>query len=180
MPLAIPLKWDYFFLFLHTMSINCTVSLLISSCLSGLSGVAGECEKKTGTVYTRWGKSTCPETAELLYTGYTGGTHFHIQGGAANHLCLPNNPEYSDDLQYGNGTLSFGALTMNFHFKEHTLWCTLSCVLCAFKIPSHSYLPWILYQGVLRLPHDWTNEQWCSLSLHVWMHRWRSRSYTKH
>ena len=55
-----------------------------------------------GVVYTRWGRTTCPVTpgTELVYAGKAGGTYFSSRGGAANHLCLPENPDY---LQYRAG-----------------------------------------------------------------------------
>ena len=50
-----------------------------------------------GAVYTRWGRTSCPsdQGAELVYSGRAGGSHYHKHGGAANLLCLPNDPEYS-------------------------------------------------------------------------------------
>ena len=50
-----------------------------------------------GAVYTRWGRTSCPsdQGAELVYSGRAGGSHHHKHGGAANLLCLPNDPEYS-------------------------------------------------------------------------------------
>ena len=55
-----------------------------------------------GVVYTRWGRTTCPDTpgTELVYAGMAGGTYYDSRGGAANHLCLPENPDY---LQYRAG-----------------------------------------------------------------------------
>ena len=59
-----------------------------------------------GVVYTRWGRTTCPNTTgtELVYTGRAGGSRFNAQGGAANHLCLPEDPEY---LQYTAGVWGY-------------------------------------------------------------------------
>ena len=55
-----------------------------------------------GVVYTRWGRTTCPDTpgTELVYAGMAGGTRHNTQGGASNHLCMPKNPDY---LQYTPG-----------------------------------------------------------------------------
>ena len=55
-----------------------------------------------GVIYTRWGRTTCPsvEGTQLLYAGKVGGTHYNIQGGAANYLCMPEDPEY---LEYNAG-----------------------------------------------------------------------------
>ena len=46
--------------------------------------------------YTRWGKTSCPSStgAELVYSGRAGGTVWNIQGGAAEKICLPDDPEY--------------------------------------------------------------------------------------
>ena len=43
-------------------------------------------------VYTRWGKSSCPQVAgiELVYSG---GSLQNQQGGGANHLCMPTDRE---------------------------------------------------------------------------------------
>ncbi len=49
-----------------------------------------------GVVYTRWGRTTCPNTgAELLYEGITAGSEYNQYGGGVNYLCLPEEPEYS-------------------------------------------------------------------------------------
>ena len=61
--------------------------------------------KSGGAIYTRWGKSTCPqvEDTEMLYSGITGGTFFNQEGGGANYLCMPKDPEYSTTLSYRGG-----------------------------------------------------------------------------
>ena len=50
----------------------------------------------SGVTYTRWGHTTCPSStgAQLVYSGRAGGTRASIQGGAAQKLCLPDNPDY--------------------------------------------------------------------------------------
>ncbi len=49
-----------------------------------------------GVMYTRWGKSTCPDIpgTELLYSGIAGGTYHTHKGGGGNYLCIPKDPEY--------------------------------------------------------------------------------------
>ena len=58
-----------------------------------------------GAIYTRWGKSSCPQIqgTELLYSGVTGGTWYRHEGGGANYLCMPQDPEYSTALTYRSG-----------------------------------------------------------------------------
>ena len=50
-----------------------------------------------GVIYTRWGKSTCPQVpgTTLVYSGRAAGSWFHHTGSGANYLCLPETPEYS-------------------------------------------------------------------------------------
>ena len=59
-----------------------------------------------GVVYTRWGRTTCPDTpgTELVYEGRAAGSYYTHQGGGANYLCLPDDPDY--DLAYTAGTQS--------------------------------------------------------------------------
>ena len=51
-----------------------------------------------GVVYTRWGRTTCPNTygTQLLYAGRAAGSHYTDRGGGANYLCLPEQPQYSN------------------------------------------------------------------------------------
>ena len=48
-------------------------------------------------MYVRWGKSSCPqiERTELMYSGMAGGTHYSHEGGGANLLCMPADPQYT-------------------------------------------------------------------------------------
>ena len=54
-------------------------------------------------MYVRWGKSSCPqiEGTELMYSGMAGGTHYSHEGGGANLLCMPADPQYT--LNYRSG-----------------------------------------------------------------------------
>ena len=69
----------------------------------GIQGPPGSPGQSSGgVVYTRWGRTVCPsvEGTQLLYAGRLGGTHHDIKGGAANYLCMPEDPEY---LEYTAG-----------------------------------------------------------------------------
>ncbi|XP_052704573.1 uncharacterized protein LOC128180490 [Crassostrea angulata] len=48
----------------------------------------------SSVVYTRWGKKTCPSTAELVQSGLAGGLYYTYKGAAVEPLCLPRNPEW--------------------------------------------------------------------------------------
>ena len=66
----------------------------------GEQGVQGP--PSGGVTYTRWGRTTCPtdQGTELVYAGRAGGTHFGHEGGAANYICMPDDPNH---LQYQSG-----------------------------------------------------------------------------
>ena len=50
-----------------------------------------------GTVYIRWGRTTCPSVTgtELVYEGIAAGSFYTQKGGGSNRLCLPKVPKYS-------------------------------------------------------------------------------------
>lgn len=57
-------------------------------------------ERTGGTTYVRWGNSSCPQTAQIVYSGHAAGAQSSEQGGGANPLCLHSNPSYG--LQYSD------------------------------------------------------------------------------
>ncbi len=60
----------------------------------GCKGSSPEVENH-GVAYERWGNSTCPIGAQLLYSGRAGSANPRHQGGGANYVCMPDNPEYT-------------------------------------------------------------------------------------
>ena len=68
---------------------------------TGLQGPPGP--RSAGVTYTRWGKTTCPSVpgTELIYKGRAGGSFYDQQGGGANYLCMPEDPEYT--LRFTSG-----------------------------------------------------------------------------
>jgi len=50
--------------------------------------------RAAGIVYTRWGRTTCPATATLLYAGYVGGSHY-THGGSGGTVCLSDAPTWA-------------------------------------------------------------------------------------
>ena len=50
-----------------------------------------------GVAYTRWGSSFCQNGAGVtrIYKGWTGSSLSSDSGGAANYLCMPEDPEYT-------------------------------------------------------------------------------------
>ena len=61
----------------------------------GPPGQAGtSATSSSGVVYTRWGKRSCPTGTALVYSGRVGGSWCCGHGGAANYLCMPDDPDY--------------------------------------------------------------------------------------
>jgi len=50
-----------------------------------------------GTTYVRWGRTTCPETSELVYDGYAGGGSHGEYGAGTTYLCLPKDPQWAQE-----------------------------------------------------------------------------------
>ena len=133
----------------------------------GLPGDPGEPGRPgpsiAGTVYTRWGRTTCPNTpgTELVYAGRAGGTHHITQGGAANHLCMPENPDYSRyhagvqnyNLVYGVEYQPLGGpLASVDHHDMPCAVCLASARVTVLMIPAKTLCPpsWTLeYTGYL-------------------------------
>ncbi|XP_071949887.1 uncharacterized protein [Antedon mediterranea] len=59
------------------------------------------------TVYTRWGRNTCPESADLVYSGYIGGGLYSHKGAGTNPQCMPRVPEYNAALQSTGGSRGY-------------------------------------------------------------------------
>ncbi|XP_078619188.1 uncharacterized protein LOC144886434 [Branchiostoma floridae x Branchiostoma japonicum] len=62
----------------------------------GEQGERGADGNGGGSVYIRWGRTTCPNDTDtsLIYDGIAGGTEFTHSGGGANYVCLPKDPEW--------------------------------------------------------------------------------------
>ena len=75
--------------------------------LTGPQGERGPQGPASGeAVYVRWGRTVCPsdQGTELVYSGRAGGSLYNHNGGGANHLCLPDDP---DHLEYSSGTQGY-------------------------------------------------------------------------
>lgn len=68
----------------------------------GVQGAKGE-KGPSGVKYVRWGRTTCPSGAQVVYKGLVGGEFNGHPGGGVNYLCLPHTPKYDkyhDGHQY--------------------------------------------------------------------------------
>ena len=129
----------------------------------GLTGPQGEQGPQGpltgGTVYTRWGRTTCPtdQGTELVYSGRAGGSHRDENGGAADLLCLPDDPEYSI---YGSGVNGYSPLRgAQYHagsgqplrsYNDHNI----PCAVCYTSIRDTL----LMIPAKLTCPTHWTTE----------------------
>ena len=108
-----------------------------------------------GLVYTRWGRTTCANTSgtTLVYSGRAGGTWHQHNGGGANYLCLPDDPQYlSEDYHPPTFGLVYGAEYD--HWIDGNLDHGVPCVVCHVSTRS-SYL---MIPAKYTCPSSWTRE----------------------
>ncbi|XP_078310678.1 uncharacterized protein LOC144618480 [Crassostrea virginica] len=125
--------------------------------------------RNRSVVYTRWGRKSCPSGADMVLSGYVGGSLYAHTGAAVDPLCLPKDPEWGI---YRDGVQSFrayvyGAEYQTFEFSD--LMSTIAqndipCAVCL--VPNRSvvkmfparktcYKGWKLeYQGYLMAGRD--------------------------
>eukprot|EP00058_Branchiostoma_floridae_P013331 XP_002598819.1 hypothetical protein BRAFLDRAFT_74504 [Branchiostoma floridae] len=81
-------------------------------CRAHVQGPAGEQGERGadgnggGSVYIRWGRTTCPNDTDtsIIYDGIAGGTLHSHSGGGANYVCLPKEPEWGVFTDGNQGT----------------------------------------------------------------------------
>jgi len=69
-----------------------------------------------GTVYTRWGRSTCPDGVTAVYKGQMAGAWYNQVGGGANYLCLPETPQWGATV----AGLQYSAWVYGVEYETHT------------------------------------------------------------
>ena len=128
--------------------------------LRGLQGEQGPQGPVTGgVIYTRWGRTNCStdQGTQLLYAGRAGGTHYDHKGGAANYLCMPDDP---DHLQYQSGVQgrSYVAGVEYFYYSLPSLSSynrhNVPCAVCYVATRSVS----VMIPAKTQCPTHWTLE----------------------
>ncbi|XP_048733742.2 uncharacterized protein LOC125649921 [Ostrea edulis] len=62
-----------------------------------------------GGVFIRWGRKECPSNqTELVYSGFAGGSWYNDEGGAAEYVCLPRDPNLATKFS-GNHAKMYGS-----------------------------------------------------------------------
>ncbi|XP_045161828.1 uncharacterized protein LOC123526646 [Mercenaria mercenaria] len=98
-------------------------------------------ESADGTNYIRWGRTTCPSTAFLVYEGFVAGAHHSHSGTAVNPLCLPMDPIYDKTTDgFQDAGIIYGA---EYETSSYSAWNYLHdhdipCAVC--RIPRNNVL----------------------------------------
>ena len=69
---------------------------LSSSYVDNQEVACAQCSSSAGPTYVRWGRTTCPASATLLYSGRAAGAHHAHAGGGYNYVCLHAAPVYNE------------------------------------------------------------------------------------
>ncbi|XP_060564786.1 uncharacterized protein LOC132723991 [Ruditapes philippinarum] len=94
-----------------------------------------------GATYIRWGRTTCPGKAVLVYDGYVAGSHYTHSGTASNPLCLPKDPDFEERTDgFQSATRIYGA---EYETNGYPRWTYLHdheipCAVC--RIPRNNVL----------------------------------------
>ncbi|XP_045169622.2 uncharacterized protein LOC123532281 [Mercenaria mercenaria] len=116
-----------------------------------------------GSSYVRWGRTTCPDDNELVYKGYAAGSSYTSKGGAANYICLTEEPQwgfYEESVAAGTqvhgGEYELGdhhADGGSKYFKKNLNDQDAPCSLCRTPRSSVTMIP-----GRLECFSGWTKE----------------------
>ena len=129
---------------------------------TGLPGPQGEpgapSPASGGAVYVRWGRTVCPsdQGTELVYSGRAGGSRFDHRGGGANHLCLPDDPDY---LQFSSGQQEHSYI-YGVEYQPHSqplqnvLYQNVPCAVC--HVTTRATL--LMIPAKVNCPTNWTTE----------------------
>ncbi|WAR23002.1 hypothetical protein MAR_036671 [Mya arenaria] len=117
-----------------------------------------------GSLYIRWGRSSCPANTELVYHGFTAGKKYNAYGGGTNEQCLPNEPtwgRYDDAVAPFGGRIYGAEIDLNEatkYFPNNVNNQDIPCAVCKthfalnLMIPARNncYIGWTLeYSGFL-------------------------------
>ena len=116
--------------------------------------------KRAGTTYVRWGRTTCPNGADAVYTGYAGGSWYDHQGAAVSMLCLSKDPDWASYVDgvgadtgymYGAEYEPAAGRTDRF-FGEGLSQHDVPCTVCNVKSRSSSITELAVLERMKKIP----------------------------
>ncbi|XP_070186420.1 uncharacterized protein [Littorina saxatilis] len=81
-----------------------------------LEGVKRDVQRSS---FVRWGRTTCPSTTTLVYTGVAGGKPWSQRGGGTNRLCLTRTPQFDNTAKPGHCGNLFGSEYHHIRGHDH-------------------------------------------------------------
>ncbi|XP_067932657.1 uncharacterized protein [Watersipora subatra] len=105
-----------------------------------------------GSSYIRWGKQSCNNSTEEIFTGWVAGQSYTHTGGSSVYTCLPSKPEYQSNML--NSHLSNWIFDTNYDtfYKQRDR--NVPCARC--YVPTRSTT--IMIPATLTCPPSWTKE----------------------
>lgn len=105
------------------------------------------------SVFTDWGRKSCPQETEKVYEGYAAASYYSHEGSGANMVCLTSQPRYH---QYSdgdhNGALLYGVVySINLPSYGSIGGHRVPCSVCLTDSASTIMVP-----GRLDCPSDWS------------------------
>ena len=118
----------------------------------------GKEERNGGTVYVRWGHDKCPSTAQLVYSGITGGSKHSVYGNS-NPQCLPTDPNFLAPISgsqtraklHGAEYYTHTDIYSHLHGRHHH---DVPCAVCYATPRSAVYM----FPAKYTCPSGWTRE----------------------
>ncbi|XP_020912367.2 collagen alpha-5(IV) chain [Exaiptasia diaphana] len=138
----------------------------------GTQGLRGPPGPKSGGVqYIRWGRTSCPFGANLVYKGRVGGEDHAHPGGGSNYVCLTESPKYAsyNDAHQSSGFMygaeyqtkqSYNPFPHNPHDHD------VPCAVCF--VPTRNAK--LMIPATYECPAGWSKEYWGYLMTEYYNH----------
>ncbi|XP_076448952.1 uncharacterized protein LOC143285503 isoform X2 [Babylonia areolata] len=107
--------------------------------------------QKGGSTFVRWGRKTCANTSQLVYSGVAGGSWYDHPGAAANPLCLTLAPQFDGTAAHPThrGYLYGAEYQVILNHHEHDV----PCSVCRTALSTTIMIP-----ATRTCPTGWTTQ----------------------
>ncbi len=126
------------------------------------------------TKFINWGRTDCPSSSTLIYSGFAGGTSYDQVGSGYQTLCLSSTPNWVD---YNDGNHN-GALVYGLEFETNSSYGVSTlfsyqnydarCAVCQVENASTM----LMVPGTTICPSGWSQQYWGYLVATHYTHRY--------